>query len=70
MNESIYAAPPQKNAKYTKALNICLQQPFQPEEDHRLLGRRVILIGGSKGNKPLKFFLAVQFLVSSSLLKC
>lgn len=61
---------PQKKPKNAKALRMCFQQPFQVEEDHRLLGRRVILIGGSKGNKPLKFFLAVQFLESSSLLKC
>lgn len=52
MNESVYAA----SIKNTKALHICLQQPFRPEENHRLLGRKVILIWGSKGNKPLKFF--------------
>jgi len=38
-----------------KALHICCQQPFQPEENHRLLGRKVILIRGSKGKKPLMF---------------
>jgi len=40
MNESVCTVP----IKKTEVLHICLWQLFQPEENPRLLGRKVILI--------------------------